>query len=137
MKRLLGIDAGRVRVGVALSDPLGMIAQPLEVILRKRDDPFKRIAALVIEYEVEGIVVGLPSQLDGSAGEAVHAIMHFVDKLRQKVSVPIETWDERMTTALAERTMIDAGVRREARRERIDKVAAALILQSYLDARSV
>lgn len=136
MKRLLGVDAGRVRVGVALSDPLGMIAQPLEVIDRKRDDPFKRIATLVAEHEVEGIVVGLPSRLDGSSGEAVQAIERFVEKLRQKVTVPIELWDERMTTALAERTLIDAGVRREARRERIDKVAAALILQSYLDART-
>ena len=135
MKRLLGVDVGRVRVGVALSDPLGMIAQPLEVIERKHTDPFRRLAALAREHAVEAIVVGLPSNLDGSAGEASVAIERFVAKLRDKVEVPVELWDERLTTAMATRTMIEAGVRRSDRRERIDKVAAALILQSYLDAR--
>ena len=132
--RVLGLDVGSVRVGVALSDPLGMTAQPLEVIERRKRDPFARVAELVAENEVQRIVVGMPLRLDGSSGPAVEAIEKFIDELRAAVSVPIETWDERLSTAQAQRSMIAGGVRRKQRKERIDKVAAALILQSFLDA---
>ena len=134
MIRILALDVGTVRVGVAISDPLGMTAQPLEVIDRKRVDPIERVLALVAEHEVRRIVVGKPLQLDGEEGQAVRAVEVLVRNLRSRTEVPVEMWDERLTTAQAERLMIDGGVRRQDRRAKIDKVAAALILQSYLEA---
>lgn len=134
MKRILAVDVGSVRVGLALSDPLGITAQPLEVIERRRTEPFARIAELVREYEVERIIVGRPLRLDGSAGPAVQAVEQFAAELAKRVEVPIEMWDERLSTAQAERVMIAGGARRDRRRQAIDKIAAALILQSYLDA---
>jgi putative Holliday junction resolvase len=133
--RILGLDVGSVRVGVALSDPLGVTAQPLEVILRRERDPWQRVAELVIEHDVERIVVGRPLRLEGDEGPAVAAVDEFISRLESVVTIPIETWDERLTTAQAERAMIAGGVRRAKRRQSIDRVAAALILQSYLDAR--
>ena len=115
---------------------MGYTAQPLEVIDRRRGDPFARIAALVATYEVTGIVVGQPLQLSGQAGLAVQASEVFVASLQKYVTIDIKWWDERLTTAAAERAMIAGGVRRADRRGTIDKVAAALILQSYLDAQS-
>ena len=135
MVRILGLDVGSVRIGVALSDRLGMTAQPLEVIERKKVKAVPRIAELVAEHEVTRIVVGRPLQLDGREGQAVAAVDAFVASLKPHVTVPIETWDERLSTAQAERDMIAAGARRDRRKGAIDKVAAALILQSYLDAR--
>jgi putative Holliday junction resolvase len=132
--RLLGVDVGSVRVGIALSDPLGITAQPLEVIERRKVDPFARIAQLVREHEVARIVVGQPIQLNGAEGLAVQAVATFVAELARRVETPIELWDERLTTAAAERAMIEGGARRAERRQKIDKVAAALLLQSYLDA---
>ncbi len=135
MTRLLGIDVGTVRIGVALSDPLGLTAQPLEVILRKKTEPVARVSAFVAEHEVERIVVGYPLQLDGQPGLAARSVDAFIADLEKAVSVPVERWDERLTTAAAERSMIEGGARRERRRESIDKIAAALLLQSYLDAK--
>ncbi len=136
MIRILGLDVGTVRVGVALSDPLGMTAQPLEVIERRKVDPFARLAALVAEHEVQRVVVGQPLTLSGEAGLAVKTVDAFVGELSKRVTVPIVRWDERMTTAAAERAMIAGGARRETRKQNIDKLAAALLLQSYLDAGS-
>lgn len=134
MIRILGLDIGAVRIGVALSDPLGMTAQPLSVIERKRENPYAAIAKLVAEHEVQRVVVGEPLQLDGKVGQAAQGVREFVAKLAERVSVPIELWDERLTTAAAQRTMIGGGARRDERKQKIDKIAAALILQSYLDA---
>jgi putative Holliday junction resolvase len=134
--RILGIDVGSVRVGIALSDPLGVTAQPLEVIDRRKVDAVARIASLVAEHEVQHIVIGKPLRLDGSTGQAVEAVEAFCDELSKSISVPVELWDERLSTAQAERAMIEGGVRRARRRQSIDQVAAALILQSYLDARA-
>jgi putative Holliday junction resolvase len=134
--RTLGIDIGTVRVGVALSDPLRITAQPLVVINRKRGDIYSQLVAVVDDNEVDRIVVGYPLQLDGRVGLAAQAADEFIANLEQRVSVPIDRWDERLSTKAAERSMIEAGARRERRRENIDKVAAALILQSYLDAKS-
>lgn len=133
--RFLGLDVGTVRVGVALSDPLGMIASPFEVIDRTQKNPFKRISVLVEEQAVGVVVVGYPLKLNGEKGPATEAVEFFVEKLRKDISVPVELWDERLSTAQAQRVMIDAGVRRDRRKQDIDRVAAALILQSYLDAR--
>ena len=134
MIRLLALDVGTVRIGVALSDPLGMTAQPLEVIVRKQTDPATRVKELIADYEVQKIIVGQPYTLDGEEGDATQAVASFVADLEKHVTIPIELWDERMTTAQAERDMIAAGARRLKRRDTIDKIAAALILQSYLDA---
>ena len=134
MRRILGLDVGTVRVGVALSDPLGIAAQPFEVIDRRVVEPFGRVAEIVKENGVERIIVGRPLRLSGEAGPAAAMVDVFVSALAEKVDVPIELWDERMSTAQAERAMIEGGARRETRRKNIDKVAAALILQSYLDA---
>ncbi len=135
MVRILGLDVGTARVGVALSDPLGMTAQPLEVIVRKRADPFARVAELIALNEVERVVVGNPLKLDGGEGLAVEAVGAFVAELERHISVPIELWDERLTTAAAERALLEGDVRRRERRDLRDKIAAALILQSYLDAK--
>ncbi|MEZ4271934.1 MAG: Holliday junction resolvase RuvX [Myxococcota bacterium] len=139
MERILALDVGSVRIGVAMSDPLGITAQPLSVIDRRRSDALANIQALIDEYGATRIVVGLPLRLDGSEGPAVQAINDFVTQLRESLAgrpVDVETWDERLSTKQAERLMIDAGVRRQKRRQSIDKVAATLILQSYLDSRT-
>lgn len=131
---MLGLDLGDVRVGVALSDPLGMTAQPLEVIERYR--LLERVRELVAEYEVTRVVVGYPLKLDGKQGQAAVSAKAAAKELQEALSVPVQLWDERLTTAAAQRMLIGANVRREKRKQSVDKVAAALILQSYLDAHS-
>lgn len=134
MRRILGLDVGTQRIGVAISDPTGTFAQPHCVIQRNRENPFARITQLCADYEVTTIVVGLPLTLKGERSHASDNIQGFVDRLKQDVELPIEFWDERLSTAQAERVMISGGARRDKRKENIDKVAATLILQSYLDA---
>ena len=116
-----------------MSDPMGIFAQPLEVIDRRRTDAIARIVELVNEHDVQQVIVGRPMQLDGREGLAVAATEAFMAACQARLTVPVAWWDERLTTAAAERAMIADGVRRDSRRQRIDKVAAALILQSYLD----
>jgi putative Holliday junction resolvase len=130
----MALDVGKVRIGVAMSCPMGMIAQPLEVVDRRRTDGLARVVEIVAGYTVQVIVVGRPLTLAGAEGLAVEATEAFVGALRQRVDLPVHWWDERLTTAAAERAMIGGGARRQKRREQIDKVAAALILQAYLDA---
>mgnify|MGYP006271384871 CR=1 FL=1 len=113
---------------------MGLTAQPLTVIDRRRTAPVPEIARLAQEHDVERIVVGRPLQLDGEAGLAVESAEAFVQQMQNALQTPIVWWDERLSTAQAERTMIAGGARRRTRRQNIDKVAAALILQSYLDA---
>lgn len=132
----MALDVGSVRVGVALSDPTGTFAQPKETLLRYKQ-PEARIRDLIAEHDVRCLVVGQPWKLSGEAGPAVRAIALFVDGLRPFVTTtPIVMWDERLSTAHAQRDMISLGARRATRRQHIDKVAAALILQSYLDSRA-
>lgn len=134
MIRVLALDLGEARVGVALSDPLGMTAQPLEVIERWR--LLARLREIIAEYEVQRIVVGYPLKLDGSEGPAAIAVKAATAEIEKETGLPVELWDERLTTAQANRMMIGGDVRRADRKSKIDKVAAALILQSYLDAKS-
>ncbi len=134
MIRILALDLGEARVGVALSDPLGMTAQPLEVVPRYR--LLERLPELVSEYDVQRIVVGLPLRLDGSKGQAAQAVKVAAKEIEAAVKLPVELWDERLTTAQAQRMLIGADVSRKGRKNNVDKVAAALILQSYLDAKS-
>ncbi|MDR7435044.1 MAG: Holliday junction resolvase RuvX [Armatimonadota bacterium] len=132
--RILGLDVGTRRIGVALSDPLGISAQPLKVIEREGwDADLAEIRALVREWEVSCVVVGMPRSLNGSLGPQARMVEEFVAKLRDAIGVPVDTWDERLTTVAAERAMLEANVRRDRRRQRVDAVAAALLLQAYLD----
>ncbi len=133
--RTLALDLGTVRIGVALSDPLGLVASPETVIQctdRRRD--LERIADLVASTGAELVVVGMPTTLRGEHGPAAQQVDEFVRELAEHISVPVTTWDERMTTAVAERALLEGGKSREARRELRDKVAATVLLQSYLDA---
>ena len=132
--RILALDHGSKRIGIAVSDELKMIAQPLEFIpAEPYGDFLGRLKELLREKEVELILVGLPRNMDGSYGPAALKVREFVAALRDAVAVPIQTWDERLTTAQAQRFLIEGGVRRQQRKEKVDKTAAAILLQSYLD----
>ncbi len=132
--RLMGLDLGEKRIGVSISDPDRLIAQSLTVIQHtslKRD--IHAIEKLAKEHEVEKVVVGLPRRMDGTLGPAAEMAQTFAQELERRTKLPTVMWDERLTTVAAQRAMIEAGVRREKRRERVDAVAAAILLQSYLD----
>jgi putative Holliday junction resolvase len=132
--RILALDHGTKRIGVALSDELKMIATPLEFIPAEPFADFLlRLKELIREKEVELILVGMPRNMDGSYGPAALKVQEFVVVLKAKIAVPIQTWDERLTSAQAQRFLIQGGVRREKRKEKVDKTAAAILLQSYLD----
>ncbi len=130
--RILGLDIGSKRVGVALSDELGITAQPLETI--KRED-FDKVLGYITEHQVTEVVVGLPLNMNGSQGPAAKEVIALVDSLKQKISIPVKLWDERLTTMAVEKELIRADVSRKKRKKQIDKLAAQLILQSYLDSR--
>jgi putative Holliday junction resolvase len=132
--RLLALDHGTRRIGVAISDEMKMIAQPLEFIPAQPFTAFlARLKQLLHEKEVEMVLVGIPRNMDGSYGPAALKVQEFVAVLRNSLTVPIQTWDERLTSVQANRFLIEAKVRREKRKEKVDKTAAALLLQSYLD----
>jgi putative holliday junction resolvase len=132
--RILAIDHGTVRIGLAISDELGMIAQPLEFVPAEPFDKFvARLKEIIQTKEVELLLVGMPRNMDGSYGPAALKVEEFVAVLRGVVAVPIKLWDERLTSAQANRYLIQANVRREKRKEKVDKTAAAILLQSYLD----
>jgi putative Holliday junction resolvase len=135
--RVLGIDLGAKRIGVAVSDRSGTIATPLTVVQRSGNvaTDHRRIAELVAEEEAERVVVGMPLSLDGSIGPAARGAAAEAEVLASVVGVPVETYDERLTTVSAERSLMEARMRAEARRRVIDKVAAAVMLQSWLDGR--
>ena len=133
--RVLGLDLGTVRIGVALSDPLGMMASPETVIsCTDRQHDIARLAELVAATDAELVVVGMPTTLRGEHGIAAQQVDEFVAELAARLSIQVTTWDERMTTVVAERALLEAGKSREARRDLRDKVAATVMLQSYLDA---
>lgn len=132
--RILAIDHGTRRMGIALSDEMKTIASPVEFIPAEPFADFlERLRTLVREKEVELIVVGMPRNMDGSYGPAALKVQEFVAVLKSAVAVPIRTWDERLTSAQANRFLIQGNVRREKRKEKVDAMAAAILLQSYLD----
>ena len=137
----LGLDFGSKTVGVAVSDPLGLTAQGLEIIRREKENQLRRTCArieeLIEEYHVTGIVLGLPKNMNGTDGERVEKTLAFRDMLERRTLLPVEMWDERLTSVAAEKTMIEAGIRREKRGEHVDRIAAVLILQGFLDRRSM
>lgn len=135
--RILALDYGTKRIGVALSDELKWTAQPLETFERRALDwDVAHIAALISSHDVERVVLGFPLQLDGRQGPAVLAMRVFAEKLEAGISVPIVLWDERMTTKAAEDLLIAADVSRKKRKGAVDRVAAAILLQSYLEAQA-
>ncbi|RED84368.1 putative Holliday junction resolvase [Cohnella phaseoli] len=134
MRRTMGLDYGERRIGVAMGDLFGWTAQGLEVIDKKVvADPEARIAELIAEYEVGTIVVGLPKNMNGTIGPSGENCIAFAEQLRQKLDLPVQLWDERLTTVSAERTLLEADVSRSKRKQVIDKMAAAILLQNYLD----
>lgn len=137
--RIMGLDFGSKTVGVAISDPLLITAQGIEIIRRKDENKLRqtlaRIEELILEYEVKEIVLGLPKNMNDTEGPRVMLTMDFKEKLERRTGLSVHTWDERLTTVAADKTMIEAGVRRENRKEYVDKIAAVLILQGYLDYR--
>ncbi len=131
----LGIDVGSVRVGVAASDPTGTIASPVTVLQRDRTrDLWSRLREEIAGRNATMVVVGLPRLLDGSEGDMARDARAFAAEARRELGLPVSLWDERMTTVLAERSLIASGARRDKRRQVIDSVAASLMLQSWLDA---
>ncbi|MCI5944215.1 MAG: Holliday junction resolvase RuvX [Eubacterium sp.] len=140
-ERWMGLDYGTKTVGVAVSDSLGITAQGVETITRKSGKKLRqtlaRIQALAEEYHVEKIVLGLPKNMNNTLGERAEDTMEFQAMVTQRTGLPVVLWDERLTTMESERILMSGGVRREHRKERIDWMAAALILQSYMDAHPV
>ena len=132
--RILAIDHGTVRMGIAVSDELKMIAHPMEYIPAEPFAVFlERLKNILREKEVELVLVGMPRNMDGSYGPAALKVQEFVTVLKDSLTVPIRTWDERLTSAQANRFLIQSHVRREKRKEKVDSMAAAILLQSYLD----
>jgi putative Holliday junction resolvase len=134
--RRLGLDYGDRRIGVAVSDEFGWTAQALEVIGRMNPEAdLARIAELVRELGVKEVVVGLPKNMDGTIGRRGEICMAFADRLRERLDVPVVLWDERLSTVSAERTLLEADVSRKKRKQVVDKMAAAIILQHYLESK--
>ena len=136
MARIIAIDYGAKRTGIAVTDPLGIIAQPLETVATHTLMDFLR--SYIARESVERIIVGLPKQMDGSNSENFRRIEPFVNRLRKEIpSIPVEYYDERFTSVLAHRAMIDGGVGKMARRDKamVDRISAAIILQGYMDSK--
>jgi len=135
--RIMGLDLGSKTVGVAISDPLLITAQGIEIIRRKEENKLRqtlaRIEELIVEYQVEEIVLGLPKNMNATEGVRVELTNEFREKLERRTGLPVTMWDERLTTVAADKTMMEAGIRREKRKEYVDMIAATLILQGYLD----
>jgi putative pre-16S rRNA nuclease len=136
MNPILALDFGRARIGVAISDELQLLAHPLETIPANQQ-PVSRVAELVREKNIDHLVIGIPKRMNGQIGSAAAEVLEFVEKLRAILPCPIITWDERLTTAAANRALRDAGKKTRQTRGYVDQVAAQMILQSYLDSRAV
>jgi len=137
--RIMGLDFGSKTVGVAISDSLLITAQGVEIIRRKEENKLRqtlaRIEELIVENEVEEIVLGMPKNMNATEGARVELTNEFREKLERRTGLPVILWDERLTTVAADKAMMEAGIRRENRRDYVDMIAAVLILQGYLDYR--
>lgn len=138
--RIMGLDFGSKTVGVAISDSLLITAQGVEIIRRKEENKLRqtlaRIEELIVENEVQEIVLGLPKNMNATEGVRVELTKEFKEKLERRTGLPVVMWDERLTTVAADKAMMEAGIRRENRKNYVDMIAATLILQGYLDRRS-
>lgn len=137
--RIMGLDFGSKTVGVAISDPLGITAQGIEIVRRKEENKLRRTLArieeLIVEYGVEEIVLGLPKNMNNSEGDRGEKTRNFQEMLERRSGLQVTLWDERLTTVAADKAMMEAGIRREKRKEYVDMIAAVLILQGFLDNR--
>ncbi len=135
--RILGLDFGSKTVGVAVSDPLGITAQGVEIIRRQSENKLRqtlaRIEQIIAEYNVERIVLGLPKNMNDTCGERAAKTMEFKAMLERRTGLEVIMWDERLTTVAADRAMMEAGIRRENRKDYVDMIAAEFILRGYLD----
>ena len=138
--RIMGLDFGSKTVGVAISDPLFVTAQGIEIIRRKEENKLRqtlsRIEELIGEYEVSEIVLGLPKNMNDTLGERAKLTLEFREKLERRTGLPVHMWDERLTTMAADKAMMEAGIRRENRKDYVDKIAAVFILRGYLGLRA-
>lgn len=139
--RIMGLDYGSKTVGVAISDPLGLTAQGIEIIRRKSENHLRqtlaRIEELVAEYQVEYIVLGFPKNMNNTIGDRAEKSLEFKQMLERRTGLTVFMWDERLTTVEANRTMMEAGIRRENRYKYVDQLAAVFILQGYLDSLAI
>ena len=135
--RIMGLDFGSKTVGVAISDELLITAQGIEIIRRKEENKLRqtlaRIEELIVQYGVTEIVLGYPKNMNDTLGERVEKTQEFKEKLERRTGLNVSLWDERLTTVAADRVMMEAGIRRENRKDYVDQIAASLILQGYLD----
>jgi putative Holliday junction resolvase len=135
--RIIGLDFGSKTVGVAVSDELLITAQGIEIVRRKSENKLRqtlaRIEELIKEYKVEKIVLGFPKNMNNSEGERCEKTLEFKEMLERRTGLTVELWDERLTTVAADNLMMEAGIRRENRKEYVDQIAASFILQGYLD----
>lgn len=138
--RIMGLDYGSKTIGVAVSDPMGLTAQGIETITREEENKLRkslrRIEELVEQYQVEEIVLGFPKNMNNTIGERAEKALQLKETLERRLGLPVIMWDERLTTVEADRTLIEAGVRRENRKKYVDMIAAVFILQGYLDAKA-
>jgi putative Holliday junction resolvase len=132
MNPILGIDFGRARIGLAISDELRLLAHPLQTIPANKDSVSK-IGAIVRDRKIDKVVIGIPKHMSGEIGKAANEALEFAAKLRTQIPCPVDTWDERLTTVAANRALSDAGKKTRQTRNIVDQVAAQMILQGYLD----
>ena len=133
--RIMGLDVGSHTIGVALSDELGLTAQGLETIRRKSTaQDLQELSRIVTKYQVSKIVVGLPKNMDGTLGPQAEKMLKWRETLQENLALPVDTWDERLSTVGATRVLLEADVSRKKRKQSVDKIAAVIILQGYLDA---
>ena len=139
--RIMGLDFGSKTVGVAVSDPLGITAQGVEIVRRKSENKLRRTLARIEEligvYEVGELVLGYPKNMNGTEGDRCEKTKEFKELLERRTGLPVALWDERLTTVAADRSMMEAGMGRQERKEYVDEIAAIFILQGYMDAREL
>lgn len=134
--KIMGIDLGSKKIGIAVSDEMRWTAQGIKVIKRigiNRD--IEEIIKLVNEYDVDEIVVGLPINMNGTMGQQAEKVLSFIERLKAKITIPVNTWDERLSTVAVTRVLLEGNIKREKRKEVVDKMAAVYILQGYLDSK--
>ena len=132
--RILGLDLGSHTIGMAISDELGLTAQPLKTLRRKSmDDDLKEISSVIAQLNIHKIVIGLPKNMDGTLGKQAEIVFQWIKALKGKIQVPVVTWDERLSTVEASKVLLEADLSRRKRKKAIDRLAAVLILQGYLD----
>ena len=133
LMRIMGLDVGSKTIGVAVSDELGITAQGLKTVKRKAmEDDLRELYTIISQFQIEKIVVGLPKNMDGSLGKQAEFVLGWIEDLKNKIQLPVETWDERLSTVEATKTLLKADLSRKKRKGVIDKLAAVLILQGYL-----